>query len=309
MKEDEIEGEEVDLTGAVSGTEVSTGKSEKFISTVQNLGLTKETAEQLFSTLPIEYIDLQTPSYWIIRYITNIIESHPVFTNVPRYMYSEDKIGEWFEENIELTETNEMRDTSTFKIKMINHDSSAKSKTAVDEFVEEIQTEENCEVLFHGTDHTSAKSIIEEGILISKGKKYQDFSSYDGFYLSDSYEKALQWSSIGRKHHHAVLVFKIQKSLLEADGVKRLDLSGDKKGWEEIVQFCRKGCSYQKTKRRLLGGVEFIKGPMCLNGRDVAKGKKAPGVGGTENYQICVRDEDYAKMFGMVENIAGIVFL
>ncbi|CAL1546352.1 unnamed protein product [Lymnaea stagnalis] len=307
--EKEINDEEVEFTGALSGNEASTEKREKLISVVQHLGLTKETAEQLFSTIPIEYIDLQTPSYWIMRYITNIIECHPVFTNVNRYIYSEDTTGEWFKEIIELTDTNEMRDTSTFKIKMINHDASEKSKTAVKSFLEEIQTEEHCEVLFHGTDHTSAKSIIEEGILISKGKPCQDFSSNDGFYLSDSYEKAREWSSIGRKHHHAVLVLKVETSLLEADGVKRLDLSGDKKQWEELVTFCRKGCIGEKTKKRLLGGVEFIKGPMCLNGRGVAKGKHAIGFGRNDNLQMCVRDDDYAKWFGLIDNITGVIFL
>ncbi|CAL1546353.1 unnamed protein product [Lymnaea stagnalis] len=309
VAEDEINDKEVEFTSDVSGIEMSSGKREKFISTVQHLGLTKEKANQLFSTIPIEYIDQQTPSYWIMRYITNIIQYHPVFTNVLRYMYSEDKIGEWFEQNIEITKSHEMRDTSTFKIKMINHDSSEKSQTAVDAFLEEIQAEENCEVLFHGTDHKSAKSILEEGILISQGKPCQDFSSNDGFYLSYSYEKARERSSIALPHNHAVLVFKIQKSFLEVDGKKRLDLSGDKNKWEEIVTFCRKGCRYRKTKESLLGGVEFIKGPMCQNGRAVAMGEKAKGFGRTEKLQLCIRDDDYAKMFGMVENIAGAFFL
>ena len=44
---------------------------------------------------------------------------------------------------------------------------------------------DNFEYFVHGTDHDRAKTIIEEGILLSKGAERQDFSDGSGFYLGN----------------------------------------------------------------------------------------------------------------------------
>ncbi len=47
---------------------------------------------------------------------------------------------------------------------------------------------------FHGTDAKSASSIaLGKGIDIDKGTGTKDFSDGNGFYLSDSFQKAQEW--------------------------------------------------------------------------------------------------------------------
>ncbi|KAJ7340144.1 hypothetical protein OS493_002871 [Desmophyllum pertusum] len=49
-------------------------------------------------------------------------------------------------------------------------------------------------VLFHGTDHQSAKNILDRGIYLCAGRQKRDFSCGKGFYLTNSLDEALNWA-------------------------------------------------------------------------------------------------------------------
>ncbi|PFX29300.1 hypothetical protein AWC38_SpisGene5943 [Stylophora pistillata] len=49
-------------------------------------------------------------------------------------------------------------------------------------------------VLFHGTDHESARDILFQGIDLGQGRQKRDFSCGSGFYLTDNSEEALNWA-------------------------------------------------------------------------------------------------------------------
>ncbi len=68
---------------------------------------------------------------------------------------------------------------------------------------------------FHGTDAKSASSIaLGKGIDIDKGTGTKDFSDGNGFYLSDSFQKAQEWIKKKRFaacEFTAILQYKITK--------------------------------------------------------------------------------------------------
>ena len=62
---------------------------------------------------------------------------------------------------------------------------------------------------FRGTDACSAIRIIRHGINLSKSSRPTDFTDHGGFYLSNSFIMAHEWSK-NKNKETAVLVFQIQ---------------------------------------------------------------------------------------------------
>ncbi|KAH9488063.1 hypothetical protein Btru_065439 [Bulinus truncatus] len=276
-----------------------------------SLGFTKERAAVIANNIPNHMIDLQFPSYWAERYLEHAFLYHPLLQDAPRYPCSLNVTNAWFQESIPTDEREEPDgdDSASFKINMINIEKMDKaSSSLVDNFLKETSEKDNDTMLFyHGTTHASAISILTSGIILQKGKPGQDFSSGDGFYLSEKFENAQNWSRTARGEHHAVVVFKVTKDLLDAHKHNGLDVCADKDQWEEIVRLCRKQYSDTKAKRRLLKDLSFIRGPICLNPKEVVHNGSAKGFG-RDDVQLCLRDENYAIEFGSLKNICCVIF-
>ena len=96
----------------------------------------------------------------------------------------EDKINEWFDYEVP-SEGNEGNKV----IKIMNVERpERRNKIYMNDQPENFPmslSNDNFEFFVHGTDHDRAKTIIEEGILLSKGAERQDFSDGTGFYLGN----------------------------------------------------------------------------------------------------------------------------
>ncbi|KAK0065089.1 hypothetical protein Bpfe_005647 [Biomphalaria pfeifferi] len=273
-----------------------------------SLGFTLKRADAITKNIPSELIDLQTPSYWAERYLNNVFLHHPLLDNATRYPYSGDKKDEWFQEEIPTGNREEPNENiPSFLVRMLN--CTTENSVVIEDYLTKVQEEDRESVLlYHGTTHADAKSILTSGITLGSGKTGQDFSSGDGFYVSETLGGAKKWSDAARGKHSAVLVFKVKKDLLDVSKENGLDLTQDEEKWQRIVSLCRARYDDLKVKQMLLKGVSFIKGYMCSNPKAVADGQeRAEGFGQTEIH-ICIRDEDYAVKFGSLENICCVIF-
>uniref|UniRef100_A0A2C9KNI1 Uncharacterized protein n=1 Tax=Biomphalaria glabrata TaxID=6526 RepID=A0A2C9KNI1_BIOGL len=285
--------------------------SERLCKNLVSLGFTDIGAEAIAKNIPSELIDLQKPSYWAERYLENIFVSNPLLSDNPRYPYSETTTDRFFKEKI-LTENREEpnSDVPSFNINMLNCTSESSGNTKlVKDYLKKVQEEDKDSVLlYHGTTHNNAESILTCGITIGNGKDGQDLSSGDGFYLSEKLDDANKWSRAARGEKNAILVFKIKKDLIDASKENGLDLTKDEKKWQRTVKLCRTQYCDQKARKDLLKGITFLRGHMCLNPLDVVQEKDNPKGFGTSEIHICIRDEDYAVKFGSLENICCAIF-
>ncbi|KAK6991362.1 hypothetical protein BgiMline_014733, partial [Biomphalaria glabrata] len=276
-----------------------------------SLGFLPTGADVIAKNIPPELIDLQMPSFWAERYLENTFLCHPLLDDVLRYPYSEDEKNKWFQEEIPTCQRDEpYDDIKSFKIRMLNCTSKSlvNNKLVQDYLREEQYEDEDSVLLFHGTTHDGAKSILTSGITLTEGQKGQDFSSGDGFYLSEKLEDADKWSGAARGEHKAVVVFKVKKEMLDASKEHGLDLTGDQETWQRVVKLCRNYYQDKNAKARLLNGVSFIRGHYCLNPIDFAQDKSNAEGFGQSAIQICIRDEDYSVKFGSLKNIYCVVF-
>uniref|UniRef100_A0A2C9LUU1 PARP catalytic domain-containing protein n=1 Tax=Biomphalaria glabrata TaxID=6526 RepID=A0A2C9LUU1_BIOGL len=274
-----------------------------------SLGFTQMRAEAIAKNILPELIDLPMPSYWAERYLKNVLVYHPLLFNNSRYPYSENRKDEWFQEEISTDKRDEPNeDILSFQIKMLNCTSG--NKKLVEDFLKNVKDKDKDSLLlFHGTTHAEAESILTSGIILSAGKKGQDFSSGDGFYLSENLEDADKWSGAARGEHKAVVAFKVKKELLDPSKEHGLDLTGDQETWQSVVKLCRNHYNDKKAKAKLLKNVSFIRGHTCLNPIDFAQGSKSNAEGfGRSEIQICIRSEDYSVKFASLKNISCVIF-
>lgn len=184
----------------------------------------------------------------LLRYLLRFI-SASIFIKYNRFPYNADTVNHWF-----TLEKNEQRDQA---VNIINVDEvGRKSKCYTTEKLAEngfscSLEHDTFELFFHGTNHTSARNIIENGIDLLKGGKDKDYSNGDGFYVSKSFEKALDWSSRryrrDRPRRLAVLVFRVSNNELRGNnnenGLDLRDLRDPvtRTAWENVVKQFRCG--------------------------------------------------------------------
>lgn len=159
------------------------------------------------------------------------------------------------------------------------------------------------ELFFHGTNHDSAKNIIEDGIDLNRGENMKDFSSGDGFYVGRDFDQALDatWAS-NRPSVSAVIVFRVMKTELRQQ-TRGLDLQNDEHEWEEVVRQFRSGKPDKKFRKRLQE-YEYIEGPMSpITGEKKSSRNPTPIAG---SYQLCVRHIDCANVFD--RSIHSVIF-
>uniref|UniRef100_A0A2C9L1U3 PARP catalytic domain-containing protein n=1 Tax=Biomphalaria glabrata TaxID=6526 RepID=A0A2C9L1U3_BIOGL len=301
-----LESKEQDLNYDTNDMGIA-GLSKNLVS----LGFTQARASAIAKNIPSELIDLQMPSFWAERYLENAYLYHPLLSAVSRYPYSEDEKDKWFQKEIPTDQRDEPNeDIKSFKIRMLNSTSkSPVNNKLVEDYLGKVKDEDKDSVLlFHGTTHAGAESILTSGITLTAGQKGQDFSSGDGFYLSEKLEDADKWSGAARGEHKAVVVFKVKKEMLDARKENGLDLTGDQGMWQSVVKICRNQYHDKKAKAKLLKGVSFIKGNLCLNPKDYTSGKSNAEGFGQNEVQFCIRDEDYSVKFGSLQNVCCVVF-
>ena len=174
-------------------------------------------------------------------------------------------------------------------------------QNAIDTFPVSLE-DDDFEIFFHGTNHESAEDIMEGGIDLARGEEKQEFSSGDGFYLGNSFDEAFKWYNIRRYLTSAVLIFRVKRVELRGDTRKPgLDLRQPekKKEWKMIVSQFRSGKPNLNFRKHLNHDHKFIEGPMACPSR-----KNPTQRDGT--YQLCIRNNDCAKLFD--RSLHSIVF-
>lgn len=327
-----IENEESELEA--DGSLCVAGK-QALAENLHKLGFNKETAKIITQHIPDEFADLQKPSYWAVRYLDHAFRLHPLLCNGPRYLQNEHLLDEWCnimlpfdsgeitdseiaqlalnetrkseDARLVLKDTKESKDARLCAVRMINI-SSEKShgNVLVGQFLKELKDDENFRIVFHGTTHESAMSVIAHGIILTRGSKEQDFSNGDGFYVSEKFDNAKAWSRAARGDHGAVIVYKVIRSLLNPDENNGLDLSQDVLQWQEVVRCCRNGYRNRKC-RKAFEKYAFIQGPPCKNPRDVQGSNPLLPCEESGN-QLCIRDDSFAEDFGSLNNVACVIF-
>ena len=133
------------------------------------------------------------------------------------------------------------------------------------------QGDDNFEYWFHATDSSGACSILEDGIDLHKGMPRKDFSDGKGFYMSDGFKHAHQWTlrRFTVQTCSAILRFKIPKSFWDdnKDGIVLcLDNKDDMQKWKDIIRYNRSKKKDAKKWRSALRKATFIMGPLSSDG-------------------------------------------
>ena len=253
------------------------------------------------SELCIPYLTY-TFSKYVLRY------SSRLFYKCCRFPYQENTINEWFALSIDGVQREQA-------VNIINVDKDGKTRKCytaqnrVDNCFPESLEDDEFEIFFHGTGHKSAKNIMEDGIDVTKGKKQQDFSNGDGFYLGKNFDEACRWArSRGHpKTAAAVLVFRVNKLELRGeDNEKGLDLrdlvnnNENMKEWQEVVRQFRCGPD-RKFHKEIKKSYQFIEGPMAsISGKNPLPRLR------DGSYQLCVRKDLCVELFD--RSLHSIVF-
>ncbi|CAG5114460.1 unnamed protein product [Candidula unifasciata] len=218
------------------------------------------------------------------------------------FPYEYERTGRWYRREIERPEFMEpgLRLVRT-KVKMINfyRDSDSDiSDIATTQAM--VHTEPNEVVYYHGTTDTHATNILERGIDLKKSRARQDFSNGNGFYVTQDIDKAVEWAKRkARGGTGAIIAFRISKDLEREEPHLSLEVHTARREqlWRKVVSYFRKGV-YDSEVVSLVQNQKFITGPVS----DVR----------TTPYdfdQTCIRDADYAKRFGRLQNILFVIFI
>ena len=158
-------------------------------------------------------------------------------------------------------------------------------------------------VLFHGTDHQSARNILFRGINLRRGQQKRDFSSGSGFYLTNDSEKALNWAK-NTTAKPALLVFQVNRQE-HLDNAKKLNLFENDQKWREIVSSFRSGRKTAMT-RKSLRAYDLIEGPVGIM-RTNDSTNEITFEPKPSSYQMCLISGEYAKTFR--KTLHSIIFL
>ena len=222
---------------------------------------------------------------WAQHYIEGLF-TYDIFLNdfVSRYPYEEHQQDKWFSVPVERYDDDVVVKT---EVKVINTTYS----TAPQAINKIAQQHPGKSIYYHGTDHMSAKSILEDGINLGMGKSECDFSSGSGFYLVDRSKYATQWAM--KSKAAAVLVYGISKGCLNDYQV--LDLSNEREKWKEVREHFRNRKKLSRNTKQEYRNCDYIKGPIDSTPQSTQ--------------QICIRSEELAVHIGNATNICAVVFM
>ena len=151
-------------------------------------------------------------------------------------------------------------------------------------------------VFYHGTDHDSAKDILQRGVDLTTGRQKRDFSCGLGFYLTKDFSDALNWAkSITSKP--ALLIFQVKCGCFNKFRKRCFldSIADDMKEWQKIVSLCRSG-EVTAESQKLFTELDLLEGPKAIltgrNENDQLILEPMPS-----SYQICLFSEEIAEEF------------
>ena len=224
---------------------------------------------------------------------------------LPGYPYHPDVLHEWME-------IPNIYDSSHGVIKVYNGASLTGDSVCQD--LRNSLRNNRHEFYYHATSWMSATAIYEKGVDLKRGRKSQDFSNSDGYYLHKMLKPAVTWAQTKGDRRPAILVYAYTISI--RFGFRVLNLCGlrNEQLWKDVVKACRSGnVRLAPTTNPPLRNADCIIGPICANGSQCPKGRvdslrEIDFEGETlHNYtQICVK----RRMARWIDSkLVGIVFL
>ena len=239
---------------------------------------------------------------WAEIYIENLFK-YDIFLNnfVPRFQCHEEILNIW--SGVEVNRGNGQDEAAATIVPIINttteNEADAHIRNRIAEFKE---INPNGNLYFHGTDHVSAKIILEDGINLNEGKGNCDFSHGKGFYVANDFDYALNYACTKTPGHAAVILFSFSEENMRK--FRRLDLSGHDKQDDlaTVTKFFKSG--ERMRNRPPLRLYNDIGNSHCLSGPIRGEGTRWRDV-----TQTCIKKEELANEFGQPWHIVGIVFL
>lgn len=252
----------------------------------------------------------QSLSLWLERYVDDMFRYVVHLSGKsPRYPHKETVVDKWIP--VESTRYAEDDDgypqPENISVNVMNSPSREREKKYID-------MNRSRKYWYHGTDHASALSILEEGIQPRRGRAMQDFSDGDGFYLSSHFKEAKMWAHAWSRP--AVILF--NKKSVAHQKFKGLNLCfNNETRWAQIVKYNRCGrsrkCLPEKDLREAFDESDYVMGPRSTDGRK--------GTPENESYltwqplgyeegcqQLCIKSKEMADAVGEVDNIEGVIF-
>ena len=163
--------------------------------------------------------------------------------------------------------------------------------------------------LFHGTTWESAMNIVVNGIDRTQGRTYTDFGP-QCFYLSPSFEMALDWAKMKGALQAAIVVY--SDEWMEQFGAKvTFDEPDDR--WKSTVFFFRRtNASNRRSHIDAHRDFGIMQGPLCSNVRRIDTLSDFHGVtcikdGTNVPKQVAIRLDEVARVAD--NNVVGIIFL
>ncbi|XP_046847010.1 uncharacterized protein LOC124440645 isoform X1 [Xenia sp. Carnegie-2017] len=215
-----------------------------------------------------------------------------MFTNnaFPLFPYDEKYLNGWFTQN--CSRSNDAKGKTNQKVKIFNASNKDEAIRGIIE-VESLKKDEdeNTELYFHGTDHSSAQNILENGIELSKDGEKCDLSHRNGFYMANDYEYSLtQYCNITEA---ALLIFCLRQNNM--NDFRELYLCGNRnrRDFATVTQYFNAGMKDRKgsMSRELLSDLErcdYIKSPISSDGRSADDQKE-------DILQVCVKKHKMAE--------------
>ena len=159
-------------------------------------------------------------------------------------------------------------------------------------------------VLYHGTDHESARQILLRGIELCAGRQKRDFSCGRGFYLTTSLDDALNWAK-STTARPAVLSFVVTSSPEDVlQKARKLSLDGNEQ-WRNLVCLFRNDNVTSQMLEDLDSKYDLIEGPMAIvttnETSDELVFEPKPS-----SHQMCLISESFAEEFE--KTLHSIVF-
>ena len=235
------------------------------------------------------------PCEWAEIFIQDEFNYNPMlYSGVCSFPFESDLTNSWFQlpPNTDVEESE--NDPNPCRVNIMNFVTTKSNalkglRSKLDGFLSQ---SDGATVLYHGTDHRSARNILSRGICLTAGRLKRDFSCGTGFYLTMNLDEAVNWALCTTKKP-AILVFQVNRKHL--DSAKRLDLNNDEGRWHEIVTSFRSGTGTANT-RKSVSAYDLIEGPQAAMSYDEASRelvwKRKPS-----SSQMCLISDDLAETF------------
>ena len=240
-------------------------------------------------------------SEWAQLFIKDEFQYNPLLSpSTPRFPFQTNTANDWFQLPNEETE-NDQDLCHVYLMNLETKESQVYSKTRTI-LKDSVPQDEQNVVLYHGTDHNSAKKILMRGINLYAGRLKRDFSCGKGFYLTSQMEHALNWAK-STTARPAILIFIVSSERL--NNARKLNLNEDEVKWREIVSCFRNAQQTAKMRKSLSQSYELIEGPMATATLDDTSAEWVFEPKHSSN-QMCLISDEFAEEFE--KSLHSVVF-